>query len=356
MRIQYLVQSCCQIRTLLRGSTLKRKPRNMRNESIQAPVLGALSILVIIINSCVCLLVYSNKKLRTYTNGFVVSLAISDLLTGFTQFSIYLLRQKARLFFNITYALSFFGGVTTLCGVTWDRYISVMNPLKYNDIVPKYYKKVIATSWIFTILIALVPLTWVLDDGDVNLHLLVHKIYHFLSVGLGCIVPYIIIVWAQYRIYHEAKKCVREDTLRQTLCHKQKSLLRRIFVEAKISKVFILVTIMFFISWFPMVFYTFAYAVEEPQIVPEVWIYDITPSLIALRTLVNPFIYSLLKPDFVNALRTMFRLPIHRNRFPSFLQETYSTSIRKNSMDKQKLSRNNETNSSSLMLNKETAV
>lgn len=328
----------------------------MRNGNIQAPILGALSILVIIINSCVCLLVYAKKTLRTYTNAFVVSLAISDLLTGFAQFCIYLLRQEARLFFNVTYALSFFGGITTLCGVTWDRYISVISPLKYNDIVPKYYKTVIATSWIFTIFIAFIPLTWVLDDGDVNLHLLVHKIYHFLSVGLCCIIPYITIVWAQYRIYCEAKKCVRRDTLRETLCQKQKSLLRRILVEAKISRVFVLVTIMFFISWFPVAFYTFAYAVEEPQIVPEVWIWDITPSLIAFRTLVNPFIYSLLKPDFVNALRTIFRLPIHRNRFPSFLQEVHSPSARNNTIDQPKLYRKSESRFSSLKLVNETAV
>ena len=41
-----------------------------------------LSILVFVANFTVCLLVYLRKNMRTYTNGFVVSLAFSDLLIG----------------------------------------------------------------------------------------------------------------------------------------------------------------------------------------------------------------------------------------------------------------------------------
>lgn len=305
----------------------------MSNESFQAPVLGALSIVVIAINSCVCLLVYVKKELRTYTNGFVVSLAISDLLTGVTQFCIYLLHQEARLFFNITYALSFFGGVTTLCAVTWDRYVAVMSPLMYNDVVPRYFKLVISTSWGFTFVIALIPLTWVLNEGTIKLDLLGHKIYHFLSVGLGCIGPYFVTIWGHFRIYHQAKKCLKKDMLRETLCHKQKSMLRRIFMEAKIARVFVLVTVMFIISWFPTVFYTLAYAVGKPDIVPKVWIYDISPSFIALRGIINPFIYSLLKPDFVNALQRILKLSINKNRFTPFNHEAHSLAARSDRSD-----------------------
>lgn len=298
----------------------------MRNESIQAPILGSLSTLAILINSSVCLLVYAKKELRTHTNGFVVSLAISDLFTGITQFCIYLLRQEGRLFFNVTYALSFFGGVTTLCAVTWDRYVAVMNPLKYEHVVSRYFKAVLATSWSFTFAIALIPLTWVLNEETIRLDVLGHKIYHFVSIGLGCVVPYCATILGHFQIYHQAKKCLRQDMLRETLCHKQKSLLRKVFIEAKIARVFVLVTLMFFVSWFPLVFYTLAFASGKPGIVPEIWIYDVTPAFIALRSIANPFIYSLLKPDFVNALKKLLKLPMnHQMVLPCFQQHSMQT-------------------------------
>ena len=298
----------------------------MSSTKLEVSFFGVLSILVITINSCVCLLVYSKKKLRTSTNFFVVSLAVSDLLTGVTQFCIYLLQLKVRLFFNITYALSCFGGITTLCGVTWDRYVAVMDPLKYHDIVPKHFKAVIAASWSFAVIVAFMPLTWVLDDaGDVDLHQLIHKIYQFVTVSLGIVIPYMVIVWAQFCIYQKAKNCMRKD-LQMANPNGQRKMFRRLYLEAKVARIFIIVAAMFFISWFPMTFYTLAFAAGQPQMVPRVLIYDIAPAFISLRSFINPIAYSLMKLDFLDVLKSLLKMQRNQERFNRFsLQESNLT-------------------------------
>ena len=291
---------------------------------------GVLSVLVIIINSFVCLLVFTNTRLRTYTNCFVVSLAASDFITGITHFCIYLLQLKMRIFFNITYALSCFGGITTLCGVTWDRYVAVMNPLKYHDLVPTYFKAVIVTSWSITVVVACIPLTWVLNSAGSGIHLLIHKIYQFATVGLGIILPYIIIMWAQFRIYQKAKKCLHNDLKQESFCNRQRKKLRRLFLEAKVARVFIIAASMFFISWFPMTFYTLAFAMGQPQIVPRVLMYDIAPAFISLRSLINPMIYSFMKLDFTDALKRLLKMQRHRitRRFSSMQDSKVTASVR----------------------------
>ena len=49
--------------------------------------LGALSVLIVVSNVSVYALVCFNKRLRTYTNWFALSLAASDILTGAVSFN-----------------------------------------------------------------------------------------------------------------------------------------------------------------------------------------------------------------------------------------------------------------------------
>ena len=55
----------------------------MTRQAQEIPVsLGILSVIVVVANCSVCALVCFNKTLRTYTNWLVLSLAVSDILTG----------------------------------------------------------------------------------------------------------------------------------------------------------------------------------------------------------------------------------------------------------------------------------
>ena len=49
--------------------------------------LGALSVLIVVSNVSVYSLVCFNRRLRTYTNWFTLSLAASDILTGAVSFN-----------------------------------------------------------------------------------------------------------------------------------------------------------------------------------------------------------------------------------------------------------------------------
>ncbi|EDO32200.1 predicted protein [Nematostella vectensis] len=273
--------------------------------------LSILAILVIVANTGVCVLVYKVKTMRTYTNGFVASLAVSDILTGiglFLQYNVEL-QNQSKIALNIIYALVLFCGVSNLCAVTFDRYLAVLKPFKYQAVISKFFKAIIPVIWLVSLAIALLPaLAW---HGEVKS--LVNKVYIFITFIVCAILPFFFIMYAHVRIYMSVHKCVQKER-KLSLCATQAATqnarerrrqMRKLSSEAKVAKVFAIAAIMFILSWFPVLFYTIAAAVDRIGVVPP-WIFVISPFTLALGSLVNPVLYSFMKPDFRRALKKMW--------------------------------------------------
>lgn len=266
--------------------------------------LSFLALLVMVANIIVCALVYvnTNKDMRTYTNSFVVSLAISDILTGVVIFFQYLVGFKSPSVLNVAYALVMLGGVTNLCAVTFDRYLAVMKPLQYNLRICSSYRKIIVACWGVSVLVSVLPLTW---GGNVNT--ILHKIYIFAVLIVGIIAPFGFIFFADFCIFRQVRKCIEQEKklvlLNDNVRKKQEK--KRISSEAKVAKVFTLVALMFALSWFPVIYFTAAAACGRTDTVPVV-ITTISPFTLTLGSLINPVLYSFMKPDFRRAVRVIF--------------------------------------------------
>lgn len=113
--------------------------------------LSILSVSTIVTNTLVCLLVYKVKSMRNYTNGFVVSLAISDILTGVSMFIQYNaeLHVWSRATLNVLYAVVLFVGAANLCAVTYDRYLAILYPFSYTETISKVFKILVPAIWVF---------------------------------------------------------------------------------------------------------------------------------------------------------------------------------------------------------------
>ena len=87
-------------------------------------ILGALSVLIVLSNAVIVTLVCFNKTLRTYTNWLILSLAVSDLLTGSLLFPMTLFKPSYVVegYFAAIILLS---GVFNISAVTCDRFIAV---------------------------------------------------------------------------------------------------------------------------------------------------------------------------------------------------------------------------------------
>lgn len=261
--------------------------------------LGIISTFAMMVNFLVCFLVYKNKAMRNYTNGFVVSLAVSDILMSFVIFCQYLIGFKNRIIINIAYAVVMFSGVANLCAVTYDRYIAVTQPLRYMNIMHRHCRKLLVSVWVTSIVISVLPVTWHGKDKKRD----GHTIYVMLVQILFIIVPFTFIILCHCCIFYHAKKCSGKCR-RLSNANQRRASLWRSTTEIKVARVFALVAFMFLLSWFPVIYYTSAAIFNRGKMVPRILL-EISPITLALGCIINPIIYSLIKPDFRKTLKKM---------------------------------------------------
>lgn len=103
-------------------------------------ILEAIVVMTIGGNILVLLSIKLNRKLRTTTNYFIISLALADLLLGVLvlPFSAILQLEKRWLFGLVfcdiwasTDVLCCTASILSLCAISIDRYIGVKKPLKH---------------------------------------------------------------------------------------------------------------------------------------------------------------------------------------------------------------------------------
>lgn len=259
-------------------------------------IVSILSVVVLIANGAVCILVFINRNLRTYTNGFVVSLAVSDILVGITLFLQYAVDVDARVVLNILFTTALVGSVANLTAVTYDRHLACAQPFNYSNVISKYFIKIVAFCWITAVTAAVLPLSWA-DSASSALAL---KIYQFCILIIGIAAPYIWIFFCYLRIFRQVYKIVKREkkmamSVRGT--HQPCERTKRVSSEAKVAKVFSVIAVMFVLSWLPIIWTTLVHAIGKPHLLPTAMIYA-SPFTLAFGSIINPILYSFMKPDF----------------------------------------------------------
>lgn len=272
--------------------------------------ISVLAILVMIANGAVCLLVCINKNLRTYTNGFVVSLAVSDILVGVTLFLQYALSVESPVALNVLYTTALVGSVANLSAVTFDRYLACMKPFNYEQIIAKYFGTIVTLCWITAVTSAVLPVCWL----DSDMAALALEIYQFCILLLGIAAPYIWIFICYLRIFRQVRTIVRRERQITNSVHGRslnESTAKRVSSEAKVAKVFGVIAAMFVLSWLPIIWTTLVHAVGKPHLLPDA-ITVLSPFTLAFGSIINPVIYSFMKPDF----RTVCKKLLYSNALP----------------------------------------
>lgn len=271
-------------------------------------LLSIFSVSAIVTNALVCTLVFKVKSMRNYTNGFVVSLAISDILTGaafLLQYNIKLERwSQAAL--NVLYASVFFVGASNLCAVTYDRYLAIMHPFTYSQTIRRAFQILVPGIWILSIGIACIPLAW-FEDNIIGLKT---QIYNCFVLVIYIALPCVLIVFANFRIFRLVRQCVRRERQLSVSYTSQSDKIisepngtRKVSSEAKVARVFAIASFMFVLCYFPTLYYTVAASFKQREVVPELMT-QLSPFCVVLGSLVNPILYSFMKPDF--------RLAVHK--------------------------------------------
>ena len=158
-------------RQLLKTASHQKRPTRTWTErnriSYVVVSLSILSVFIVVSNFCVCLLVYLKKTLRTNTNWLMVSLAVSDILTGGVLLPVYLIEPYS-VVTGYLVCLILLWGVANLCAVTYDRYIAIIKPLEYSYRAPKILKRSLILSWLLPAIYSLLPLFWNTNQAPHN--------------------------------------------------------------------------------------------------------------------------------------------------------------------------------------------
>ena len=298
-----------------------------------------LSALIVAANLTVCVIVYLRKSMRTYTNGFVVSLAFSDLLIGSVLIPAALVSPHS-VEMGYLISITLLSGVFNLVSVTFDRYVSVLKALQYENIMRSAFKGILVASWLFSFIISLIPLIW-----GTNTTVLAHKIYVVSEIGLCVLLPYVFIFVGYVRIFTQVKRSVERERAITASVRKNLQRKSKISSEGKLAQVFIIVAVMFVVSWLPIQYMTVVHEIGRPELIPND-LEIVSLFTIALGSLINPLVYSFLKPDFRKAIRHVlnYRRDLRRGRLRGSLSTPASCkSQTTNSSCKSRLSQKNDT-------------
>ena len=258
--------------------------------------LGIFSVVIVVANCSVGTLVCFNKTLRTYTNWLVLSLAVSDILTGGVLLPV-LLIKPASLVTDYFITLILLSGVANIYAVTYDRYVAIIKPLLYLHLAPKIFKRALVVSWLIPAIYTMLPLAW-----DTNPTKTIHFVYVVCLEFFGVVLPYIFITFAYVRIFRQVRRSL---TMRKDFesAREERRERRRISSDAQVAKVFCIVSTAFLFSWLPILYLTTVYNVlNRPDLIPGA-LDTISLFTLATSSLVNPLMYAFLKPDFKVVIR-----------------------------------------------------
>lgn len=271
-------------------------------------ILVFFGVLIALENLLVILLVARYKSLRSYTNGFIVSLAVADCLFGSLIIPLHL-GNASSVVNSYMLAIVLLANVTTLMAVTLDRYLVVLYPLKYQPFMQKYFYKVLIVSWLGPIVISLIPLFYSSDFNHDS-----HEGYIYCMVFVGIVIPYILILLAYVRIFHRVASQVKylaRQTPNDADINEAKQEGKRVTAEAYVARIFVIIAIIFLVSWMPVVYMTFVNNIGRSDLIPpELMV--ISWFTLSLGSLLNAPIYAFAKKDFNTVIKKIICLKQRR--------------------------------------------
>ncbi|XP_027697661.1 histamine H2 receptor [Vombatus ursinus] len=277
-------------------------------------VLILLILITVLGNVVVCLAVGLNRRLRSLTNCFIVSLAITDLLLGLLVLpfsaacelgqTCNFAKPLCKIYTSLDVMLCT-ASILNLFMISLDRYYAITAPLRYTMVVtPKRVAIILILIWMISITFSFLPihLEWNTQNiTNLNLtpnkcKLQVNKAYGLVDGLITFYIPLLVMCATYYRIF----KIAREQAKRINHSYYNKAVTIR---EHKATVTLAVVMGAFIICWFPY-FTVFVYRgiwgdINETFETIVLWLGYVNSAL-------NPILYAALNRDFRTAYQCLF--------------------------------------------------
>lgn len=263
---------------------------------------GSTSLTIAILNAGICILFWTQRRLRSNSNLFFVNLAVADILVGFIAIPWKIFHfvvspappWHAPLVTVVDYTVSL--SFLSICALTYDRYQAILYPLNYpSKMAGKNLWKVLFLVWSLPGLNFL-RLFWMLSPGNSSKHFDDGFSAFLFSVMLLATSG---IVFAYVQIFRAAK--VQGQNARKPNQYAQRS--QRVKFTKAIRSC-LGVTICFACCWLPRGTFLIARICQSKT---QSFEYDlVTFGLMSLSPVLNPIIYSICNRDVRRTLEMLW--------------------------------------------------
>ena len=243
-----------------------------------------------------------NRKLRTVTNTFIVSLSLSDILVGLVSIPcwiyIFLSQYTERPYTNVGYQFYitsdiFIGSasILQLTSISIERCHAIVRPLRHRTLPMKVFYAMIAIPWLYAAIMAsLQPVQfkrWT-------------EVYTLLMTTTCFFVPFVIILVAYITIYVYARSRPISTLSRHRVPKKAYN------NEIRLSVTVAMITLLFIIAWMPL-FVVSVLATYHPQKLPSQLGTDRLLKFVKFchysNSAINPFVYAYRNREMINTFR-----------------------------------------------------
>ncbi|XP_077376639.1 melanopsin-A-like isoform X2 [Festucalex cinctus] len=277
-------------------------------------------------NALVMFAFYSNKKLRSLPNYFIMNLAVSDFLMAFTQSPIFFINclYKEWVFGEMGCKMYAFCGalfgiasMINLLAISIDRYLVITKPLQTIHWSSKRRTTLaIISVWLYSLAWSLAPLVgWssYIPEGlmtsctwDYVTYTVANRSYTMMLCCFVFFIPLLIIFYCYIFMFLAVRKTSREverlgTQVRKSALIHQKS----IRSEWKLAKIAFVVIVVYVLSWSPYACVTLISWAGHANILSPYS--KAVPAIIAkASTIYNPFIYAIIHNKYRMTLAEKF--------------------------------------------------
>ena len=284
-------------------------------------------------NGTVFLVFFSNRSLRTLTNRFVLSLAVSDFFVGTVLLPLRVWSPTSEalgplIAFMLTASLS------NISGCTYDRYIAIHNPLRYHAILTSSkVRRIIFLIWAVPVTIALIPQIWLRQAHRYDQHtiLLAQRIYVGL-MSFGVLVTCIVLAAIYISVFRVAKRHVDAISCLEGFAQQQRGAtrngvkrrnsLKSLVKDVKATKLAAMIGFAFALCWFPLILINIIDSLGFNHVIPDDFA-TVALFTIFVNSFMNPMIYAFFQKDFRRNLSKLLRKQFTRRDTSHLPSSTY---------------------------------
>ena len=267
-------------------------------------------------NIVVSLAIAVDKRLRKPSNGYLLSLALTDIcislglipleMTYVWSYPEWSLGSTGTDFLNSAWLFSIASSFVTLLVITVDRYKAVMSLVRYREVVSWVRTLVIiAFVWLYAVFVVILMAVFAFDPtSGATYEWNVNYKFYYAYLAVHIVLPLLIICALYYKIYKKAVEN-RQQVLSRGQTHHgtlaASDTVRETRLEVKMAKTVSFVFMFLVIVWIPVLILEIFYAIgSQSCIIEQLGVVSVW--LTCSNGVMNPVVYSLRNKDFRHAI------------------------------------------------------